>query len=343
MNFSGNDYKRIAIIRLSSLGDIVHTIPAFNLLRKQFPHAKISWFAEPIGAELLNYVSGIDEIIGLNLKTKGLFNKFKEIKKVLSLYRKTFDLVIDFQGLLKSAILAWLLKGEAIGFNKENLKEHLARHFYRRQVSLFDETRHVILKNIHIIRDLLPGGGSAVQYPLEPVPMSPRLKDFLEKNKLEKNNYVIINVGGGWESKLMSIEQYVQIINGIKKYNYNTVILWGNEKEKAVAKEVSDQTGTLISPFFDFSELILFIRCSRLIVSGDTLGLHLADMVGKPSVGIFGPTSPWRNGSLLKKSVHVYEKLPCSFCYKKKCGTIDCTKKISAEKVINAIERVYDA
>jgi lipopolysaccharide heptosyltransferase I len=343
MNFSGNDYKRIAVIRLSSLGDIVHTIPAFNLLRKQFPHAQISWFVEPQGAELLTLVTGIDKIVVLDLKAKGLLKKFKEIKKVLSLYRKTFDLVIDFQGLLKSAVLARLLKGETIGFNKKNLKEPLARHFYRHQASLFDETRHVILKNIHILRDLLPGGGSAVQYPLKPLPMSPRLNDFLEKNKLEKNNYVIINVGGGWESKLMSTAQYVGIINGIKKNHYHIVILWGNEKEKAAAEEISSQTGTSISNFFNFSELILFIRCSRLIVSGDTLGLHLADMVGKPSVGIFGPTSPWRNGSLLKKSVHVYEKLPCSFCYKKKCGTIDCINKISAEKVINAIERVYEA
>jgi heptosyltransferase-1 len=349
MNPGEREYKYIALIRLSSLGDIVHTIPAFNILRKQFPSSRITWFAEPSGASLLKYISGIDEIAVLNLKTKGLFNKFKELKRVLSLYRKTFDLVIDFQGLFKSAVPVWLLAGETIGFGKENLKETQVRYFYQRRASRFDENRHVIFKNIHLIRDLLPGCGCeggcgdaddpVVEYPLEPIPMTPRLKNFLEKNNLEANQYVIINVGGGWESKLMTAAQYSEIIHGLKKHQ--TVILWGNEKEKQIARDVSGQTGAAMSDFFDFSELILFIRNSRLIVTGDTLPLHLADMVGKPSIGIFGPTSPGRNGSLLEKSISIYENLPCSFCYKKKCDTIDCIKKIDTERVIEAVEKVY--
>ena len=120
------------------------------------------------------------------------------------------------------------------------------------------------------------------------------------------------------------------------------VILWGNEKEKKLAEQISKKTDVLLSPFLNFSELILFIKYSRLILTPDTLALHLADLVKTPSIGIFGPTSPFRNGSLLKKSISIYEKLPCGFCYKKKCGTIECIQKINLEKVIKSIELLYE-
>ncbi len=338
------DYKNIAIIRLSSLGDIVHAIPAFNLLRKHFPGSKISWFVENSGAKLLKNVAGIDEIITLNLKAKGLPNKIKDILRIRSLYRKQFDLIIDFQGLLKSSALAWILKGYSIGFGKENLKEPQARFFYKQQADTFDENNHVIFKNIHLIRDLVNNSNPpVVEYPLTHIPVSQKLERFLVENKLEKNKYIILNVGGGWESKLLGPSQNIEIIKKIKNTcGCPVVILWGNEKERQVAREIARNTQTLMTDFFDFSELILLIQYSCLTVSADTLALHVADMVKVPSVGFFGPTSPRRNGSLLEESVHVLKKMECSFCYKKKCGKIDCIKKIDIDKIIEAIEKIYE-
>jgi len=338
------EYKKVAIIRLSSLGDIIHAVPAFNLLRKQFPGSKISWFAENSGAKLLKNVAGIDEVITLNLKVKGLFNKIKEVLRIRSLYRKQFDLIIDFQGLLKSSILAWILKGYSIGFAKENLKEPPARYFYKQQVDHFDENNHVIFKNIHLIRGLVTTSNPpVVEYSLKHIPVSQKLGRFLAENKLQKNNYIILNIGGGWESKLLTPSQNIEIIKKIKKRcNCPVVILWGNEKEKQVAGEIARETQTSMTDFFDFSELILLIQYSCLTVSADTLALHVADMVKVPSVGFFGPTSPRRNGSLLEESVHVLKKMECSFCYKKKCGKIDCIKKLDIDKIIEAIEKIYE-
>jgi heptosyltransferase-1 len=338
------EYKNIAIIRLSSLGDILHAVPAFNLLRKQFPASRISWFAENPGAKLLKNIAGIDEIVTLNLKAKGLFNKIKDILRIRSLYREQFDLIIDFQGLLKSSILAWILKGYSIGFGRKNLKEPPARYFYKQQADPFDENNHVIFKNIHLIRGLVAiSNPPVVEYPLKPIPVSRKLERFLAENKLEKNKYIILNIGGGWESKLLEISQNIEIIKKIKnKCSYPVVILWGNEKERQVAGEIARATQTSMTDFFDFSELIGLIQYSCLTVSADTLALHVADMVKVPSVGFFGPTSPWRNGSLLKESVHVLKKMECSFCYKKKCGKIDCMKKLEIDQIIEAIEKIYE-
>ncbi len=378
------EYKNIAILRLSALGDIIHTLRPFTLLREAYPHAKISWFVEPAGAKLLENFQGIDRIIVTDFKQKGLTNKIKEIKRVRSLYgkTKTFDLVLDFQGLLKSAFLAFLLDGTVtVGFHKKNLREPAARFFYKQTVDFFNENgwedlvdpaghahhaHHVVLKNIHLANF---NGRIAALTPPPPLPppllhsndkkemdwerikvkladLSPWEKDvreFLARHGLEINNFLTINVGGGWESKLLHPEQHIEIVNGIReKYGCRVVILWGNEKEQKVAQEVSQKTGAVMADFFNFSRLLLFIRHSRVLVSGDSLPLHLADLVKTPSVGIFGPTSPFRNGSLMPDSISIYEKLPCGFCYKKKCGTIDCIKNLNTDKIIQAIGTLYE-
>lgn len=345
MHLAEPEYKTIAIIRLSSLGDIVHAIPAYNVLRKRFPKAKITWFAEPAGAKLLENISGLDEIATVHLKVSGLGNKLKELRRILGQYKNRFDLVLDFQGLLKSAGLAWLLNGKTIGFGKNNLKESQARFFYNQKAGIFDETQHVIYKNIHLVHQLIPAADipaqPQVEYPLEPIGISPDLQRFMTEKGLKEKKYVIVNVGGGWETKLLEPVQYTQLVNSING-GCTPVVLWGNDKEQAVALQVCAQTGAAMTPFLDFKELIAFIRSARLVVTSDTLALHAADMVETPSVGFFGPTSPQRNGSLLKESTAVFEKMSCSFCYKKKCGTIDCIKKLDVKTINGAIEKICE-
>jgi ADP-heptose:LPS heptosyltransferase len=316
------------------------------LLRSHFPEAKICWFAQPPGAKLLKHIAGIDQIVPVHLKTNGTRNKWKEIRRVLSSHCRDFDIVLDFQGLLKSAVFARLLRGKTLGFDKKNLKEPLARLLYSQKAPLFDESQHVIYKNLHLARQLLPNqtgetSSPPVEYPLAPSEPAPNVRAFMAKHQLREKKFFVLNVGGGWESKIMSPQQHIQIINKIKSLAPVT-ILWGNEKEKEIAAEVAQETGAILTPFWDFHELIDFIRRACVTVTGDTLALHISDMVETPSVGIFGPTSPFRNGSLLPHSVHVYENLHCSFCYKKTCGTIDCIKQINIDKIIEAIKLLHE-
>ncbi|MCP4156648.1 MAG: glycosyltransferase family 9 protein [bacterium] len=349
-------YKNIAIIRLSALGDIIHTLPAFFFLRAAYPHAKISWIVNPMGAKLLKNFKGIDEIITFDLKKKGLFKKIKEIFRMRSQYKKAFDLVLDFQGLLKSAFLVRLLKSNrSVGFHKNNLREHQLHFFYKETAPFFDESNHVALKNLHLagfggnvsIDSIWDRDKNKVHWDKINIrtcdlqPWRRGVSDFLTRNNLEPGHFLILNIGGGWETKLLPIHRYIEIVNRLKD-KYKPVILWGNEKEKRVAETVCEETGAVLADFFNFSELILFLGDCRTIVTGDTLALHLADMIRKPSVGLFGPTSPFRNGSIMKQSESLYKKLPCGFCYKKKCGKIECLDKIKTEAIILAIEKRYE-
>lgn len=337
------DPRNIAIIRLSSLGDIIHTLPAFQLIREKYPAARITWIAEPAGADLLKNFTGIDDILVLSLKEGRFFNKLKKAGAFIRRYRGKFDLIIDFQGLIKSALLSYLLKGHTIGFAKKNLKEPFSRFFYSEKAGFYEESNHVIYKNMHLlsllnIENKLNRGPS---YPLNSFHESEALKEFMQENRLEEGKFIVINVGGGWQSKILKLDQYIDIVRQLNQ-RFKVVVLWGNGGEKAMARSIVSATGAVMSMFFNFDELIAFIKQAGLVITADTLALHIADMVGTPSVGIFGPTLPERNGSLLKQSLAIYEKMPCSFCYKKKCDTIACMQNINTNKIVTSAENIYE-
>lgn len=331
--------ERIAVIRLSSLGDIVHTLPAFQALRRGLPEARITWIAEPAGAALLANFPGIDQILVFDLKSRpGWTAKARYLAGFVRRWRGQFDLVFDFQGLIKSALLAFLLGGRRLGFGRRNAREPVAALFYSSRAPYFPEERHVIHKNLHL---LSRAGISAatVEYPRRQWAPSPRLAGFLAEHGWERGGWIVLNVGGGWPSKLLSEAQWLQIARGLEA-GRPLLMLWGNEREKAVAEAVARQCGAVVAPFMEFGDLIFFIARARLIVSGDTLALHLADMVGTPAVGVFGPSSPARNGPLLPGSVAVHHRLGCSFCYRRRCDTMACMRDIAIVDVIEAARRI---
>lgn len=331
--------ETIAIIRLSSLGDIVHTLPAFQALRLRFPAARITWIAESPGAALLNNFPGIDQVVPFDLKSwRGVPARVRYLARFVRRWRGQFGVVLDFQGLIKSALLAFLLGGRRLGFGRRNAREPLASLFYSRRAAYFPEERHVIYKNLHLL-SLAGISASAVEYPLREWLPTQLLADFIAQRGWRGRDWIILNVGGGWPSKILSAGQWLRIAAGLHN-DRRLVLLWGNEKERETAEEVSRQSGVPLAPFMRFADLIYFVARARLVVSADTLALHLADMTRTPAVGIFGPSSPERNGPLFPGSQAVFHKLDCSFCYRRKCGTMNCLHDIVIEDIIKAARRI---
>jgi ADP-heptose:LPS heptosyltransferase len=180
-----------------------------------------------------------------------------------------------------------------------------------------------------------------IGYPLKKLTSSPLLISFLKNNKLKNGGFLLFNVGGGWESKILPVENYIGMVNRLTT-NHPVVILWGNEKEKRIAALVSGKTDAIMAIPTDFNDLILLIQKAGILISGDTLPLHIADMVGTPSIGLFGPTNPSRNGSLLPGSQSLYKKMSCGFCYKKKCDTMECLKSITSAEVAEAVININE-
>ncbi len=180
-----------------------------------------------------------------------------------------------------------------------------------------------------------------IEYPELKVFKSEKLINFMDKNNLKKDNFILINIGGGWETKTLSIKQYENLINSLKN-KHKIIILWGNEKEKNIAEILSKRTNIIKSEFLKFNELFKIIALSKFIITSDTLALHIADTIKTRSIGIFGPTSPKRNGSLNSQSTVVYKQLECSPCHKKRCIDLKCINHITTEDILKKIKIINE-
>jgi len=131
----------------------------------------------------------------------------------------------------------------------------------------------------------------------------------------------------------------------IKKINSNQIfplLLWGNEVEKKLAGEIAETTGVTLSPSFSLAEVIALVQEASLVVSGDTFALQAACAVSCPVVGIFGPTTPGRNGPFKNSDKVAFEELDCSHCYKRKCSDLKCMKRIKPESVADLCIQVLE-
>ncbi len=330
--------NQIGIIRLSALGDIIHTIPAVALLARNFPQAKIVWFVAPAGARLLSLFENIEQIVEIDLK-RSFIQSLTAVRELKNEWRGRLDLLIDFQGLFKSALLARILTKNTLGFARSAIREKGAEIFYKTRVVPSAQAVHIIDKNIELLRPLNIDKPEYL-FPLKKIAPSEKLSLFLEK-KFAGQAPVVLNTGGGWQTKRLSAEQLAELI-GLLHKRIPLLLLWGNEEERRVAENLAATYKLPVSEFLDFSDLICLLQKSRLIITADTLVMHLADMLQIPVAGIFGPTDFRRNGPKFTRNIIFFNHLPCSFCYLRKCATIECMKSLAIQQMAQAVEKFYN-
>ncbi len=325
------------IIRLSSLGDIIHTLPAFSALRKKYPSAQISWVVEEKGKEVLDLVPGIDKIIvahteGWRINTRKFWKEISALKKDM---KNRDQIAVDFQGLIKSGFIAYLSRArKRIGFHKKNLRESQASLFYTDRLDEVSETIHVIDKNLRLLT-LLGIMETQYEFPLV-LPDKPVRSVKAKLHKLGydgKKKLVVLNMGAAWKTKRWFPENWVELIHALKQEDVFSLILWGNEEEKALAEEVHKGSRAPLSPDFTLKEVMALVKESSLLVSGDTFALQVACAFSRPVVGIFGPTNPGRNGPFSPRDKVAFHEMECSYCYKRSCESLECLKKITPEEV----------
>jgi ADP-heptose:LPS heptosyltransferase len=151
----------------------------------------------------------------------------------------------------------------------------------------------------------------------------------------ESLKLLILNVGAAWETKRWGPERWVELIRALKsdKDDLFFLILWGNEEEKKIADYIHKETSARVVPFLNLKEVLALIQRAKLVVSGDTFALQAACALSTPVVGIFGPTTPWRNGPFSPKDRVAFHEMECSHCYSRKCDTVKCLEEITAEEV----------
>jgi len=326
---------RFLIIRLSSLGDIIHTLPAFAALRRRYPEAKIRWAVEKKGKEILDLVPGIDEVVVVDKK------KWRHSVRAI---KGRDQIALDFQGLVKSALLAYLSRSRRrIGFSRKNLKEPMASFFYTERSSpIPEEENHVIRKNLKLL-ETLGIQESRFEFPLcipDEAVQSVRSK-LSAIGRQDSQRIVVLNMGAAWETKRWFPEKWIELIKGAFLSDSFPILLWGNEDENRLAKIVAEKTGVRVAPFLSIKEAIALLRISSLVVSGDTFALQAACALDVPVVALFGPTNPSRNGPFREGDKVIYVKRDCSPCYKHECSDLQCLQAISVEEVVTAVRELW--
>jgi len=291
---------KIAIVRLSAIGDIVQSMIVLQFIKKKFPDASIDWFVDKQFSTLLDDCIEIDNVIKLDLKkikqNKSLILLFKTLRKLQTF--KKYDYVFDLQGLIKSAVISRFIPArERIGFDKNSTRERFASYFYSKKYK-FPYHENVVMRYINI-----------VAYALD-IPVSEReikcKKPFfnLSSNKARKNKpNILIVLGASFDSKIYPVDKYAQIVNALQA---NFVALWHSKKEFEMAERLQSLSGGLsITKCKNFSELKQLVINSDLVIGGDTGPTHMAWALNIPSVTIFGSTPLERNCFITDKNLAI--------------------------------------
>jgi heptosyltransferase I len=343
--------NRILIVRLSALGDIVHTIPAAAALRKAFPQARLDWVVDARHRDVLELVDVVDRRIVIGAAATGERDRREGgaevfagpaglIGAIRELRRTRYDVALDLQGLVKSAAIA-RLSGAArvIGFQASQLREPAARFFYTESREALGT--HVIEKNLALL-SALGVESTEIRFPLQ-VPDSGIVSLVRERlGLIVGERFALINPGAAWPNKRWPPERFGEAAAAVKsRHRIKSVVIWGPGEQSLAEQVVSASAGAaVVSPRTTIPALASLIGAAALMVSGDTGPLHIAAALGTPIVGLYGPTDPGRNGPFNPSDVTVSRFAVCSCHHRRRC-TADrwCLLDIPVEEVVSAIDR----
>jgi len=341
----------ILIIKMSAIGDVIHTLPALNALREHFPDAHITWLVEEAASDIVKSHQALDRVLiskrqqwikGL-LGAQCLQNIEEAIRFVRELRDTIYDLVIDFQGLMKSAAMVGLCRAKKkIGYGMTREFSYIVLND---RMPPFDMDKHAVFRYLNLVKYLgVKAHDVKFDIPLGEQEGS-RIMSMLRQSGWDNQSVVVINPVAKWDSKLWDADNFSRLADRIVSKLGCVVVFTGSEEDK---KEIARIISRMHNPCIDFSgridlrHLAALYKMSRCLVSTDTGPMHLSAAVGTPVVALFGPTAPWRTGPFGEGHEIIRADLSCSPCFKKKCDSVECMELISVEQVIASIRRIWD-
>ncbi len=280
---------KIAIVKLSAMGDIIHAMVALQYMKKANPSLQIDWIVEQGFAKVLEGNPHIDNILPVNLKAIKSNKKeiFSQIKLVREYAKNNYNLVIDAQGLIKSAMTAMFLGRNRAGFSKDSIREGVASYFYDHKVHIAYDA-NTIDRNAKVMSEPL-GLKISSKMIIEKEPFlqyeeAPEIKAYLSQTK--KN--IIFVIGSTWESRNYPKDKFAKIANTLEE---NVLIAWGSDEEKCKAEWITAHSDhATVLPKINLNALKAVIGASDLLIGNDTGPTHMAWGLNVPSITIFGPT-----------------------------------------------------
>lgn len=307
---------RVLLVKTSSMGDLIHTLPALTDLGRAVSDVKVDWVVEDIFAEIPRWHPLVEEVIPVALRRwrKGLLKnttrlEFQQLRKRLAQHQ--YDLVLDAQGLVKSAFLTFFANGIRAGLDFRSAREHLASFAYQRKYRV-NFYQHAVVR----MRQLF---SQAFGYPL---PSSP--PDFnLRHEQFQRANtedYVVFLHGTTWRSKLWPESYWTALANLAKASGLRVKISGGNMEEVNRAKRIANgNTAVDVVPYLTIVQMAELLSKAKAVIAVDTGFGHLAAALNVPTISLYGSTNPEYTGALGQKSIHLSANFACSPCLKREC------------------------
>ena len=330
--------KKILIVRVSAIGDVIHTLPALFYIRKMIPSAKISWIVQEKAASLLQKQPFIENLYVLPndfLKSK---NWGKTASVIRQLRSNSWDAIINFQGLFKTSFLIAWQKGLKFGFDKQNSRETISTLFTHHQTS--PTYTNIIQKNLalasDVIQKLMPDVHSCpsigeLQKSFElriPEEKKRVVNKWLNEHGLQ--NFIANAPNTTWPSKHWPLGHWKKFIDICP----HKIVLIG-ESFGDQAKELAQSCNKLhVAPKWDLLTIAYLIKKTDLLIAPDTGILHLADFLQTKTIGLFGPTLATKHGPFLTPdNVRNAVQIECPHRYKKSHKGDNCMARFSAEDI----------
>jgi heptosyltransferase I len=345
---------RILFVKLGSIGDVVHTLPALAAVRRALPRAEVSWVVERGAAEILRDNPLLESLIEVDTKALRRWPMSGETlpaarRQLRRLRASPFDLAIDFQGLLKSALVAKLSGApRRVGFARAHLREPASRFLLTRTVRV-PARMNVIGKNLALVAGALgvgvPATADEYEFPVAVSRAHEREADEVIGSVGER--FAILNPGAGFPTKLWDAERFGALADALSfNFGLRSVVTYGpGERELAERVTSSSRGGAAVAASPSLKGLYALARRAALFVGNDSGPMHLAVAAGAPVVGLFGPTEWWRNGSPRAEDIGVERNdIDCRVdCHRRSCSHWVCMDMEVARVVEAAGERLRRA
>lgn len=335
---------KILIVKLSSLGDVIQTLPILQPLKKRYPKANVTWLVEKEAAELLIDHPLIDNVL-ISQKNRWLkewvsYRKWPQLFRELfdfikKLRADTYDLIIDFQGLLKSGILVGICRGkQKLGFYPGREKSHI---FLNEKILYPDPPIHAVQRYLYLLESL----GCSCPYleffiPIRQVHRDKVMNFFHDKKITPDDPIVLLHPGTRWKTKLWEEEKWATLGDWLQKKNGAQVIFTGSKEDFPLIQRIC---GTMKLPGINtagewgLKELAFLQRQAKVIITPDSGPMHLAAAMATPVIALFGPTEPALTGPFGNIHRIIIKPVECRPCFKRKCSFNKCMRAILADEV----------
>ena len=333
--------RRVLIVKTSSLGDIIHTLPALTDAMRMYPNLEVDWVVEKNFSEPLRWHSGVKNIIEIEFRKwrKTPWQAWRQghwQTLIKTIRQKHYDIIIDAQGLIKSALITRLAKGKRHGLASQSAREPLAAWLYQQ--------RHRVDWQQHAIERVRALFAHVFNYPIPKTVADYGITDYFKSYATKEAEYIVFLHGTTWDTKLWPLTHWQALGKQLHAAGYQIRLPWGNDSEKQRAEAIAAVCTGQVLPRMTLHDIAIQLFNAKAVVAVDTGLGHLTAALAKPAISLYGASDANKTGAYGKNQYHMSVQYDCAPCLQQTCRWVSakeeppCYQTLTANTVMQKLK-----